>query len=555
MAACTRSSILFSLPALVGALLLPSAARCQCVGQWLYPQNPPTVDDSGGGTQVDASALWSPGGVGTPQVLAVGGAFTSAGSVTANNIAYWDGANWNALGAGFDDGQVNAVAVLPNGTLVAAGNFTTSNSNAVNHIASWNAAAGVWQPLGSGLDNQVFALAVMPNGNLIAGGTFVNAVNGTQGLNNIASWNGTTWSGLGTGIQTSSSYVTALAVLPDGTLAVGGARFTKVGNSPTSTVSANRIAIWNPSTSTWSALGTGITSATSSLGVNSLLVAPGGNLIVGGAITSAGGVAGTSHIAGWNGTAWFALGKGLKGPGVTASASGSALALAVMPNGDIIAGGSFTSAGNVTAGDTPAAYVARWNGSAWAPLNSDEPDSNVLSLTVTPAGVLNVGGAFTFLGNNLQPFLSEYADCVGSCCQSDGSCIAAAGSPTATCTTGTLLVNGTCSPNTCTVASGVCCQGATCNLSTPEAACTGSGHAGASFSTAGSSCNAAGTSTTPCCYADYNKTGGITVQDIFDFLADWFAKSPYATVGGDGTTTPTVQSIFNFLAAWFARGC
>jgi len=62
--------------------------------------------------------------------------------------------------------------------------------------------------------------------------------------------------------------------------------------------------------------------------------------------------------------------------------------------------------------------------------------------------------------------------------------------------------------------------------------------------------------TTPCCEANYNKVGGITVQDLFDFLADWFAGSPYARVGGDGTgTAPTVQSLFDFLAAWFATGC
>ena len=66
---------------------------------------------------------------------------------------------------------------------------------------------------------------------------------------------------------------------------------------------------------------------------------------------------------------------------------------------------------------------------------------------------------------------------------------------------------------------------------------------------------ASGVSTTPCCYADYNKVGGVNVSDIFAFLTDWFAMSPYAIPGGDGTGTPTVSHIFAFLTAWFAGGC
>ena len=48
--------------------------------------------------------------------------------------------------------------------------------------------------------------------------------------------------------------------------------------------------------------------------------------------------------------------------------------------------------------------------------------------------------------------------------------------------------------------------------------------------------------------ADFNCGGGISVQDIFDFLAAWFAGDPTADVGGDGVT---VQDIFDFLVAWF----
>ena len=54
------------------------------------------------------------------------------------------------------------------------------------------------------------------------------------------------------------------------------------------------------------------------------------------------------------------------------------------------------------------------------------------------------------------------------------------------------------------------------------------------------------------CRADFNGSGTVTVQDIFDFLAAWFANSPTADFNGSGSVT--VQDIFAFLAAWFA-GC
>ena len=120
---------------------------------------------------------------------------------------------------------------------------------------------------------------------------------------------------------------------------------------------------------------------------------------------------------------------------------------------------------------------------------------------------------------------------------------------------GSFQGNSSCSPNPC-AALGVCCRGATCNSGITSAVCTSANSAAGSSFTTAESCNASGNAKTPCCYADYNKSGSITVQDIFDFLHDWFAGSPYAKVGGNGTSgTPTVQDIFDFLAAWFTKGC
>jgi len=86
--------------------------------------------------------------------------------------------------------------------------------------------------------------------------------------------------------------------------------------------------------------------------------------------------------------------------------------------------------------------------------------------------------------------------------------------------------------------------------------CAAVGTAGASYVPNAGFCNANGSVTTPRCYADFDKSGGVNVTDIFHFLAAWFAASPFARVSTDGTdpNPPTVQDIFRFLAAWFA-GC
>jgi hypothetical protein len=54
------------------------------------------------------------------------------------------------------------------------------------------------------------------------------------------------------------------------------------------------------------------------------------------------------------------------------------------------------------------------------------------------------------------------------------------------------------------------------------------------------------------CPADFNHSGVASVQDIFDFLAAYFAGDPRADFNASGVIS--VQDIFDFLAAYFA-GC
>ena len=84
---------------------------------------------------------------------------------------------------------------------------------------------------------------------------------------------------------------------------------------------------------------------------------------------------------------------------------------------------------------------------------------------------------------------------------------------------------------------------------TPAGVCTGPNN---SYKGNGTSCNAPGNNTLPCCKADYNQSGSVTVQDIFDFLGGYFSQDAKADINGVGGVT--VQDIFDYLAAYFG-GC
>ncbi|MFN7021004.1 MAG: GC-type dockerin domain-anchored protein [Phycisphaerales bacterium] len=56
----------------------------------------------------------------------------------------------------------------------------------------------------------------------------------------------------------------------------------------------------------------------------------------------------------------------------------------------------------------------------------------------------------------------------------------------------------------------------------------------------------------PACRADFNGMGGVTLQDVFDYLGAWFVSSPMAEI--DGFAGITLQDLFDYLGLWFT-GC
>ncbi len=248
--------------------------------------------------------------------LIEGGHFDSAGGRFASKIAEWNGTSWSPLGSGLNTSPilytyyvtVTALTVY-NGNLIAGGWFDSAGGTVANDIAEWNGTS--WLPLGNGITNGdagVLSLAVY-NGNLIAGGEFTMA--GGQPVNNIAEWNGTSWSALGSGVAHGVvlPFVYALAVYNGNLIAAG--EFDSAGGKL-----VNNIAAWNGTS--WSALGNGIRVGNTG-GIYSLAVFN-GNLIVGGTFDSAGSNL-VNDIAEWNGSSWSSLGKGMSGSLISSSVS------------------------------------------------------------------------------------------------------------------------------------------------------------------------------------------------------------------------------------------
>ena len=269
------------------------------------------------------------------------------------------------------------------GDLIVGGNFSVAGGQSAHKIARWNGSG--WQALGSGMGDSaswVLALTVF-NGDLIAGGGFTNA--GGQDAVKIARWNGAEWLPLGAGMDeqdNSFPEVKALCVY-NGELIAGGLFDTAGGRI------AKDIARWNGSA--WAALDSGMNSWVNVLTIYN------GELIAGGNFTTAGGQA-ANRIARWNGTTWQPLSSGLVGP----LGEYSAVAALTVYNDDLIVGGSFTIAGGQSATN-----IARWDGSAWHPLQAGYVQ-DVLALAVYDAqlyaGFLAPGvyGIARWTGSNWQ---------------------------------------------------------------------------------------------------------------------------------------------------------
>jgi hypothetical protein len=279
---------------------------------------------------------------GTPTNLYVGGAFNQVGQTNARLVAQFDGANWSPMGSGVSGGSGSFAAVVnamdtTSSNVYVGGLFNTAGSVSAADIAAWDGAN--WSALGSGPGGVVAAITVRTDG--------VYAAGAPQGASLYGSpfflrWDGASWQSvlvynpndtfLALYINDSNIGMDAMA-FQDTNIYVGG-HFSITWHDPTLTFETNCMNIMRFDGTYARIVGTGL---------NSNVVAMtmlGTNLYVAGLFTNAGGLP-ANHIAMWDGNVWSAVGSGVVGNGTvnTLTTIGT----------NLYAGGTFTNMGGVRA--------------------------------------------------------------------------------------------------------------------------------------------------------------------------------------------------------------
>ncbi len=347
--------------------------------------------------------------------LYAGGSFTASGPTVLHGLARWNGSAWVDVGGGAD-GNVEALAVY-NSTLIVGGSFNqVGPSTLAGHIAAWNGTT--WNTLGGGITagDIVYDVDVLGT-SLYATGYFEEAGGVTAA--NIARWSGSAWSALGAGLTDASgdplnAEGRQLRVWSSRIVVTGA--FEKAGG-----VARPNFATW--SGTAWGTLGANASFFSAGAGAlgefgGNLVVTDGQGLpntwrwtgsswspIVTGPFVFAMGNYGTSlvavghfaqvgsvqaeKVARWDGTQWFALGRGDgASPGVQRFFEW---------NGQLVTG----LAGNDRFGPVYGTTVAGWNGTQWSGFGTGIPGGfgvTVNSFADLGGGVLAVGGAFSQAG-------------------------------------------------------------------------------------------------------------------------------------------------------------
>jgi len=319
-------------------------------------------------------------------MLAIAALFTFVPGVAAIGPG-----GWTHLGHGSTtttpslDGTVYALNADDPGLLLVGGNFTTAGGNTnANQIATWNGTA--WGALGTGIGNGgVFAIAYH-DGKVYAGGTFLNA-GGNANADFLAVWDGVAWGPFcnATGPAFGGN-VNALQVIGN-TLFVGGS-FQNGAAIP----AADYLLACD--------LTTGASSATVSAdgdfsgAVYALTADSGGILYAGGGFINLDGILAADHVAAYDGT-WHAMGAG-GGPG------GGAVDSFVRGLGshgtDVYIGADSLDVSGIGNAD----HVVRWDGSAWSAVGANTAGTNGWFPTSTFINALATSGSLVFAAGSFQ---------------------------------------------------------------------------------------------------------------------------------------------------------
>lgn len=175
-------------------------------------------------------------------------------------------------------------------------------------------------------------------------------------------------------------------------------------------------------------------------------------------------------------------------------------------------------------------------------------DNTAVDVTTSRTDLLMQSGSQVLVrvaGNNFSAGsfvvgISQLIPATGACCEG-GICTT---SDADLCVNGVFTAGAACATVPCSPIGqppGACCAGSACTITDPGG-CSGQ------FTGSNTVCGTAGNPVT-CCPANFNRVGGVSVQDVFDFLAAYFQSQAAADFNGDGGVS--VQDIFDYVSAYF----
>jgi hypothetical protein len=117
------------------------------------------------------------------------GELTTAAAVA--NLRKWDGSAWSVVLSTDSaiNNSISAILLDSDGSMILGGTFSTLGGASASNIALYNLTSVY--PLGSGTDNTVYTIKSV-NGGILVSGNFSTA-GGLTLADNLAFWNGTTW--------------------------------------------------------------------------------------------------------------------------------------------------------------------------------------------------------------------------------------------------------------------------------------------------------------------------------------------------------------------------
>jgi uncharacterized delta-60 repeat protein len=277
------------------------------------------------------------------------------------------------------DGFVNAIALLTDGRIFAAGDFTVFNGVVRRRIARLHTDGSVdtaFNP-GAGADDTINAIAVQADEKVVVGGRFTRIGNRNRGGIARVNQNGAVDTAFNPGAGADNP-VLAIAIDNDQSILIGG-DFTTYNNDPRS-----RIARLNPNGSLDSGFnpGNGANGA-----VQAIAVQPDGRIIVAGDFSEFDNQSAQFivrlHPNGSLDSSFQAAG----------GVNGFIYTVALQPDGKIVIGGAFT-----TAGGAPRNRIARLNSDGTLDTGFDPgtgANDDVFALALQPDGKIIMAGEFT----------------------------------------------------------------------------------------------------------------------------------------------------------------